>query len=53
MSRAKKPTLKEKKEMVEAGLIWKNWLVLEFGETTMKLVNRASGKIRKVKRKEQ
>lgn len=49
-SRAKKPTRRQKEQMRGAGLIPKNWLVLK--ETTEELivVNRGSGRTRRVKK---
>lgn len=49
-SRATKPTLKQKKLISDAGLIAKNWMVLREDETGLHLVNRASGKIRCIKK---
>lgn len=49
-SRAVKPTLAQKKLMTEAGLIVKNWLVLREDAEELRLVSRASGKSRSIKK---
>lgn len=52
-SRATKPTLAQKKLMTAAGLVAKNWLVLEEDEKELRLVNRLSGTSRTVKKSPQ
>lgn len=52
-SRATKPTLAQKKLMTAAGLVAKNWLVLEEDEKELRLVNRLSGISRTVKKSPQ
>ena len=42
----KKPTLKQKKKIAEAGLKWENWLVKDEDNISLALVNKQSGKIR-------
>lgn len=49
-SKAKKPTLAQKKIMSAAGLIVKNWLVLKETDEELHLVNRRTGKTRKVRK---
>lgn len=49
-SRAVKPTLAQKKLMTEAGLIVKNWLVLREDAEELRLVSRASGRSRTIKK---
>lgn len=47
-SRATKPTLAQKKLITQAGLRVSNWLVIRDEEKELCLVNRGSGKTRKV-----
>lgn len=49
-SRAVKPTLGQKKLMTEARLIVKNWLVLREDAEELRLVSRASGRSRTIKK---
>lgn len=48
-SRAVKPTLAQKKLMAEAGLV-PHWLVLREDAEELRLVSRASGKSRSIKK---
>lgn len=48
--RAVRPTLAQKKLMAEAGLIVKNWLVLRDDAEELRLVSRASGRSRIIKK---
>ncbi|WP_167955076.1 DUF6906 family protein [Anaerosporobacter faecicola] len=50
MARAKKPTYKQKKIMDKQGLIVKCWLVAKETDTELKLVSRANGKTRTIKK---
>lgn len=49
-SKAKKPTLAQKKIIAAAGLIAKNWLVLKETDEELHLVSKGAGKTRKVKK---
>ena len=49
-SRAVRPTLAQKKLMAEAGLVPRNWLVLRDDATELRLVSRASGRSRSIKK---
>ena len=49
-SRAVKPTLAQKKLMAEAGLVPRNWLVLREDAEELRLVSRASGRNRTIKK---
>lgn len=49
-SRAKKPTLQQKKIMQQAGLIPKNWLVIRDTPEELELVSKLSGKSRRAKK---
>ena len=50
MSRAVKPTLAQKKLISKAGLVAKSWLVLIDTDTELRLVSKATGKSRTVKK---
>ena len=52
-SRAKKPTLNQKKQITAAGLVAGNWLVLWENEKELRLVNRLSGTSRSIKKSPQ
>lgn len=49
-SKARKPTREQKRWISAAGLVVKNWLVLSDTPEEMKLVNRGSGRNRKIKK---
>lgn len=49
-SRAINPTLAQKKIMTAAGLIVRNWYVLKETEEELHLINKGSGKIRKIQK---
>ncbi len=46
MKQPRKPFLEEKKQIVAAGLDWKNWSVLERDNNSITLVNKKSGRKR-------
>ena len=48
--RATKPTRDRKIQMAEGGLVVKNWLVLSDTAAELKVVSRASGQIRTIKK---
>ena len=48
--RAVRPTLAQKKLMAEAGLVPRNWLVLREDAEELRLVSRASGRSRTIKK---
>lgn len=50
-SRAKKPTLEQKRYIANAGLIVKNWLVLHDTEKELHLVSRGTGMNRRIKKR--
>ena len=47
-TKAKNPTLAQKKIMASAGLIPRNWYVLKDTENDLHLVSKGSGKTRKI-----
>ena len=47
-TKAKNPTLAQKKLMTAAGLISRNWYVLKETEEELHLVSKGSGKTRKI-----
>lgn len=49
-SKATKPTRDQKNIIAEAGLIWKNWLVLAESDTELHIVSRGAGQKRIVKK---
>lgn len=49
-SKAKKPTLAQKKIIAAAGLTVKNWLVLKETDEELHLVSKGAGRTRKVKK---
>lgn len=49
-SRAKRPTLKQKKLIADAGLRVDTWLVIHEDDEELRLVNRGSGKTRRIKK---
>lgn len=49
-SKAKKPTLEQKRYIVNAGLVVKNWLVLHDTEKELHLVSRGTGMNRRIKK---
>lgn len=49
-SKATKPTRDQKAVISEAGLIWKNWLVLSETPEELHIVSRAAGKSRTLKK---
>ena len=51
-TKAKNPTLAQKKLMAAAGLIPRNWYVLKETEEELHLVSKGSGKTRKISKKE-
>lgn len=50
MSRAIRPTYRQKKIMDKQGLVVGNWLVSKETETELKLVSKANGKTRTLKK---
>lgn len=48
MKQPRKPVLTEKKMIAAAGLDWKNWSVLERDNNSITLVNKKSGRVKKV-----
>lgn len=50
MSRAIRPTLQQKKIMTKNNLVVDNWLVAKETETELKLVSKASGRTRTIKK---
>lgn len=49
-TKAKKPTLEQKKYIANAGLVVKNWLVLHDTENELHLVSRGTGMNRRIKK---
>lgn len=49
-SKAKKPTLAQKKLITSAGLIASTWLVIKEDDTELQLVSRMSGTTRHIKK---
>ncbi len=52
-SKARKPTLAQKKQMTAAGMIACNWLVIWENAEELRLVNRLSGTSRSIKKSPQ
>lgn len=50
-SRAKKPTLKQKKLIADAGLKVDTWLVIHEDDAELQLVSRGAGKTRRIKKR--
>ncbi len=50
VSRAYKPTLKQKKLIASKGLDARDWLVLEETESELRLVHKRSGSSRRIKK---
>lgn len=50
MSRAIKLTRAQKEILTRAGLMWRNWLFLKESEKELVIVNKSTGKVRKVKK---
>lgn len=50
MSRAKKPTREQKIIMTKKSFIAKNWLILQDTGSELKLVSKATGKTRTIKK---
>ena len=51
-SRAKNPTLAQKKLISAAGLVARNWYVISETDTDLCLVHKGTGKSRKIKKEE-
>lgn len=49
-SRARKPTRQEKTLITAAGLVARNWYVIQNTDTELRLVNKGSGKSRTIKK---
>ena len=49
-SRAKRPTLKQKKLIADAGLKVDTWLVIHEDDAELQLVSRGAGKPRRIKK---
>ena len=50
MKNPKKPTLKQKKLIVAAGLRWTNWLVTEENDEELKVINKVTKTKRTIKK---
>ena len=51
-SRAKNPTLAQKKLISAAGLVARNWYAISETDTELHLVHKGTGKSRKIKKEE-
>lgn len=51
-SRAKNPTLAQKKLISAAGLVARNWYVISEADKELHLVHKGTGKSRKIKKEE-
>ena len=49
-NKAVKPTLAQKKQITDAGLVANNWLVMKESEEELLLVSRNSGRFRSIKK---
>lgn len=45
-----KPTRDQKEILADKGLLWKNWLVLEETQEALYIVNRGTGRRRRIKK---
>lgn len=49
-SRARKPTREQKRQLAAAGLVVKNWLIIKETPEELTVVNKGSGRSRKIKK---